>query len=107
MHNKNTFMISQKINFSFPFEFIGSHLFGGMGRKMFPSAGKTVEDGYLIHVGPTVDPGDCPAMIGQVSATQYMPMTGHRWHKYFWTSSQDVRPDICSIKPKRKSAWKD
>jgi hypothetical protein len=55
-------------------------MFGGMGRKMFPSAGNTVQDGYLIHVGPAVDPGDSPAMIGQVSATQYsMPMTGHRW----------------------------
>ncbi len=46
-------------------------MFGGMGRKLLLSAGKTVEDGYLIHVGPAIDPGDCPAMIGQVSATQY------------------------------------
>jgi hypothetical protein len=72
-------MISSKPNFNFPSEFILSHMFSGMSRKMFPSDGNTVQDGYLIHVGPAVDPGDSPAMISQVSATQSMPMTGQRW----------------------------
>jgi hypothetical protein len=75
-------MISSKLNFNFATEFIGSHMFGGMGRKLFPSAGKIVEDGYLIHVGPAVDPGDCPAMISQVSASNtvcQLPDIGGHW----------------------------